>query len=188
MISVEQIKELYASYSDNKIIDIAKNSKGLRSEAIDFLNKEIDRRKLDIRFVRKVKFENYLFTEIEKQELILKLKNLVCPYCQSNTNLFGVEFINTGKANTASIACEDCFKNININSILSNFIHALLPPKDLLFFPFSLISILWNQGNFGNKDEKFFKLLFEERNAFLVQNKGNINRLQVLINKYKYEY
>lgn len=170
MISAEQIKELYASYSDNKIVDIAKNSKGLRNEAIEYLNKEIERRNLDVRFIRKVKFENYLFTETEKQELVLKVKNLICPYCHLNTNLFGVELINTGKANNNSVACEECFKDINVKSILSNFIQSLLPPKDLLLFPFSLISILWNQVNFGNNDVKFFNLLFEERNAFLAQN------------------
>jgi hypothetical protein len=188
LISVEKIRELYASYNDNKIIDIAKNSKGLRSEAIEFLNHEIKKRNLDVRFIKRVAFENYLFTEIEKQELILKLKKLICPYCQLNTNLSGVEFVNTGKANKVSVACEECFKDINVKSILSNFIQSLLPPKDLLFFPFSLISIVWNQLNYGNFDVKFFNQLFEERNAFLAQNKGNSNRLQVLINKYKYEY
>lgn len=188
MVSVEQIRKYYASYSDNKIIDIAKNSKGLRIEAIELLNKEIEKRNLDIRFIRKVEFENYLFTEIEKQELILKLKNLLCPYCSLNTNLFGVVFVNTGKPNQESIACEECFKAINVKSIIDNFLQSLLPPKDILFFPFSLVSIMWNQINFGNHDEKFFNLLFEEKKAFLAQNKGNSKRLQVLINRYKYEY
>lgn len=92
MISSEELEKNYAKYTDSEIINLAKNSKGLRPEAVILLTKEIEKRKLNIE-VNNPKIENP-FIDSEINSFVLeKYPDTVKTYPFNKNEIRNISFL-----------------------------------------------------------------------------------------------
>lgn len=92
MLTKEEIRESYKNFDDDKILNLARNPKGLTKEAIPVLIKELENRNLDLKLIDWIKLENNPLNQAEKDSIISHIKNCECSICHTNSDLKAYEY------------------------------------------------------------------------------------------------
>lgn len=176
MLNIEDLKENYKNFNDEKIIEIAKNSsKGLEKEVIPILNEEILKRKLDKTLLNWVAFESEEILENEQHFIYNKIVHLACPNClQKNDRLYGFKInkivsfvIFCDKTINRKILCRKCGKKQKLKSILITFFAGWWSKEGVLLTPITVISDIVNLLFFT-------KISNQVLNEFIGENIGRI--------------
>lgn len=128
MLTKEEIRESYKNFDDNKILNLAKNPKGLTKEAIPVLIEELENRNLDLKLIDWIKLENKPLKQAEKDSIFSHIKNCKCSICNTNSDLKAYEFhsvisgiIFCNYKLQHLVICSNCSKKIRRKNLLKTF-------------------------------------------------------------------
>lgn len=153
MYDIEDIRENYKNFYDEKIIQIAQNeSKGLRPEVLEILKDEIIKRNLDRTLIIWVETESKPITDYEKETLKNIIENLPCPTCQGTERILRGYEINTVVSilissidtSETKFLCKECGNKKKTISILKTLFLCLWSRRGILLTPITLIKDLFN--------------------------------------------
>ena len=192
MISAEEIARNYQHYEDEKIEYLALNSRGLRKEAVAVLKDEIIRRNLDTRLLQWIDFETIEFESFEKEQLIHKISNLICPNCNSFSDLKAYQFITVVSFITecvtneyTQIICNQCASKERKNSMLQTFLLGWWSLKGLFVTPITLINSIISIFREDAQSTQLLNEFIDSHRAVLrysLQNK-NLDEIITLFNQ-----
>lgn len=193
-IVLDRIASNYSKMEDFEIVRIASsNSKGLRPEVYQILEKEISKRNLDPNLLEGAKAQNKEFTLEEIKQYADYLRDLTCPYCNSKTSKLNgtIQFIVksfivfTSKETKSIIACPDCLDKKNNDAIVKT---SLLGWWGIPNGLFSTPNYIYKNLNIKKQNR-----INTHNNSLLEFTKSNIgyiesykndkNKLQILINQ-----
>ena len=193
MYNIEEIRENYKNFYDEKIIQIARyESKGLRPEVLEILKNEIITRNLDLTLITWIEAESKQITDYEKEEIVRLIRALPCPTCKSTKEgLRGYEIntvisilINCIDTTETIFLCSHCGKKKKTTSIVKTLFLGLWSRRGIILTPYTLIKDFINLFF----TDKISNRIFEE---FIEANIGRIrlrgmteNALSSLINNY----
>lgn len=177
MLTKEELAQSYKTFSDVKIIQLAKEESGkLRPEAVEILKKEIVRRNLNENLLDWISFENNFFTTSEINDLKEKTKGSKYAHCQvvneasgfhlHYISLFGTTF------NADLIFCKKCQKVLERKALIKSLTLGWIS-TNLLRVP---IFIIKKMVSFFLKHKENERII----NNFIAKNTG-------LIRKYGFE-
>lgn len=177
MLTKEEIRESYKNFDDNKILNLARNPKGLTKEAIPVLIEELENRNLDLRLIDWIKLENNPLNQTEKDSIINYTKNCICSICNKSSNLKAYEFHSVVSSIIYCkyklkhlIICTNCAKKLRWKNFLKTFFLGW-----------------WSRSGitttFISLSTEFFNLFLVDRinkrilNSFLEENNGKLRKI-----------
>lgn len=193
MYNIEEIRENYKNFYDEKIIKIARNeSKGLRPDVLEVLKNEIIKRKLDLTLITWVEAESKQITDIEKEEIVKTIKNLPCPNCHSTKQeLRGYEIntvvsiiIDCIDTTETRFLCSQCGKKKKVTSIIKTLFLGLWSRRGIIITPFTLLKDIINLFLANKISNRIFDEFIEE-NIGRIRLRGKTDKaLTSLVNNF----
>lgn len=173
MLTKEELAQSYQTFSDAKIIQLAKQESGkLRPEAAEILREEILRRNLDKNLLEWIALETHFFTASEINLLKEKIKSSKCTRCQGTDevsgfhlhylSLFGTSF------NADLIFCKTCQKSLKKKALIKSLTLGWIS-TNLFRVPIFIIEKIFSVFSKNNENEKII-------NDFLTKNTGFIRK------------
>lgn len=173
MLTKEELAQSYQTFSDAKIIQLAKQESGkLRLEAAEILREEILRRNLDKNLLEWIALETHFFTASEINLLKEKIKSSKCTRCQvidevsgfhlHYLSLFGTSF------NADLIFCKTCQKSLKKKALIKSLTLGWIS-TNLFRVPIFIIEKILSVFSKNNENEKII-------NDFLTKNTGFIRK------------
>lgn len=173
MLTKEELAQSYQTFSDAKIIQLAKQESGkLRPEAAEILREEILRRNLDKNLLEWIALEIHFFTASEIHLLKEKIKSSKCTRCQGidevsgfhlhYLSLFGTSF------NADLIFCKTCQKSLKKKALIKSLTLGWIS-TNLFRVPIFIIEKIFSVFSKNNENEKII-------NDFLTKNTGFIRK------------
>ena len=193
MYEIENIRENYRNFYDEKIIDIAKHeSKGLRPEVLEILKEEIIKRNLDLKLINWVVAESRPITDYEKETLKYKIQGLSCPNCQKQKKYLRGFEINTvvstlifcSETTEEKILCEDCGNKEKLKSIVLTLLLGWWSRRGIFMTPITLTKDIINLFYLKRISDRIFDE-FIETNIGRIRLRGETeNALTSLVKNY----
>lgn len=193
MNDLKDIQIRYSRMSDFEIIQLAKNPKGLRSEVIPILEKEIITRKLilDIKWITD---ENNEFASRELEDLKKRISNLKCSNCNQKSEIQGFEFRRvisyiffTDYVLRKVFLCKKCGHKIRLRNLLYNVLLGWWSGSGLWMTPYSLYYEFYFLI-FPRKEDEIIVMEFIEKNTGKLRRTLNEDGLENIINNYDLRY
>lgn len=193
MNDLKDIQIRYSRMSDFEIIQLAKNPKGLRSEVIPILEKEIITRKLilDIKWITD---ENNEFASRELEDLKKRISNLKCSNCNQKSEIQGFEFRRvisyiffTDYVLRKVFLCKKCGHKIRLRNLLYNVLLGWWSGSGLWMTPYSLYYEFYFLI-FPRKEDEIIVMEFIEKNTGKLRRTLNEDELENIINNYDLRY
>ncbi len=193
MYEIENIRENYKKFYDEKIIDIAQHeSKGLRPEVLGILKEEIIKRNLDRTLITWVDAESKPITEYEKETLKYELERLLCPNClRQEINLRGYEInttisflISCSETTEKKILCVKCGNKEKLKSIVSTLLLGWWSRRGILMTPITLTKDIINVFYLKRISDRIFDEFIETNIGHIRLRGETANTLISLVENY----
>ncbi|MEO0723452.1 MAG: hypothetical protein AAFZ63_02845 [Bacteroidota bacterium] len=175
MYNIDEIRANYKSFTDARIIRIAKQeSQSLKREVVPVLLAEIKRRGLGTDLVQWVEAETRELSSPERAALLKIITSSTCPNCQQNSELRGYRYdtligalITSFDSSQTSIICKNCGKRDLRKSLSLSLLLGWWSVPSFLRMPFLLVGKL---NDYVKRDKVSADLL----NGLIDQHKGRI--------------
>ncbi len=168
-----ELAAYYDSLYDEKIVQLAKEPKGLSDDAIQILKNQIRKRNLDNDLIQLIDLELAPISENERFRILDLIENSACPRCRKKeSRLQGYKYHSTTCEH--QIICKKCAKEIFRHSMISNLTTGWWYRNGISRMLFALISDLVNQ---------FFKTKISNKimDDFIDNNIGRIRNHEKII-------